>query len=96
MKQYLVLGRDGKDELALERRMGQRPQHFETARKLKSQQNFIVGGAMLDDNDKMIGSAMIVQFESPDELNKWLDNEPYINGKVWDSYEVIPFRVADV
>lgn len=96
MKQYLVLGRDGKDEQALERRMGQRPLHFETARKLKSQNNFIVGGAMLDDSDKMIGSAMIVQFETPEELKAWLDNEPYINGKVWDSYEVIPFRVADV
>lgn len=96
MKQYLVLGRDGKDEQALERRMGQRPQHFEGARKLKSQNNFIVGGAMLDDNDKMIGSAMIVQFETTDDLNEWLAEEPYINGKVWDSYEVIPFRVADV
>ncbi len=96
MKQYLVLGRDGKDENALDRRMQQRPLHFETARSLKAKDRFIKGGAMLDEEGKMIGSAMMVQFESEEELHAWLENEPYISGKVWESYEVIPFRVADV
>ena len=96
MKQYLILGKDGDDEQALDRRMGQRPKHFDGARHLKAHDNFVIGGAMLDDNGQMKGSAMIVQFETEDELNAWLADEPYITGKVWHSYEVIPFRVADV
>lgn len=87
---------DGKDENALERRMNSRPAHFDNARKMKANGNFITGGAMLDQAGKMIGSTMLVQFDSPEELQQWLDIEPYITGKVWEKIDIHPFRVADV
>ena len=96
MKQYLIIAQDGQDEGALDRRKNVRPNHLAGAKKLKENGNFVMGGAMLDDNNNMRGSIMIVQFESQDDFQKWYDNEPYITGGVWKAIEVRPFRVADV
>jgi uncharacterized protein len=96
MQQYIVYAWDGTDEDAQERRMTSRPAHFDNARKMKAAGNFVLGGAILDDNGKMIGSMMIVQFGSPEELEQWMQTEPYITGQVWKKIDVRPFRMADV
>jgi uncharacterized protein len=96
MNQYLITAYDGTDENALERRMNVRPFHLEGAKKLKENGNFIIGGAMLNDEGKMIGSTMILQFENPSDLQHWIAHEPYIQQKVWEKFEVKPFRVANV
>jgi uncharacterized protein len=96
MNQYLITAFDGTDENALDRRMSIRPFHLEGAKKLKENENFIIGGAMLNDEGKMIGSTMILQFENPEELQTWIDSEPYIQHGVWVKFEVKPFRVANV
>lgn len=96
MKQYLVIARDGKDDGALERRKNVRPNHLAGARKLKENNNFVIGGAMLDEENNMRGSIMIVQFESQEDFQKWYDNEPYITNGVWKDIEVKPFRIAEV
>jgi uncharacterized protein YciI len=96
MKQYLIIARDGKDDGALERRKNVRPVHLAGARKLKENNNFIIGGAMLDEDGNMRGSIMIVQFENQEKFQQWYDNEPYITGGVWKEIEVKPFRVAEV
>ena len=72
MLQYIVYAWDGTNDKALERRLNARPAHFECARKLKSENNFIPGGAMLADSCKMIGSTMVVQFETEERLRDWL------------------------
>jgi uncharacterized protein YciI len=76
--------------------MQSRPSHLEMARKLKANNNFVLGGAMLDAEGKMNGSMMVVQFETPEQLDAWMKEEPYIRGDVWRSIEVKPFRVANV
>jgi uncharacterized protein len=96
VKQYLIIAQDGKDDEALNRRKEVRPLHLAGAKKLKENNNFVIGGAMLDDDGNMRGSIMIVQFETKDGFQKWYDNEPYITGGVWKEIEVKPFRVADV
>ncbi|KAA8485279.1 hypothetical protein BDE36_2183 [Arcticibacter tournemirensis] len=96
MTQYLVTGTDYTDENALERRMAVREKHLEGARALKANNNFIVAGAVLNEEGKMTGSTMVVQFETKDDLNAWLENEPYIKEKVWETVDVKPFRVANV
>lgn len=77
----------------LDRRMAARPEHLAGAKALKANNNYVVGGAMLDDNEKMIGSVMIVQFENDEKMQEWYDNEPYIRDGVWKFVEVMPFRV---
>jgi uncharacterized protein YciI len=96
VKQYLIIANDGKDDEALDRRKEVRPLHLAGAKRLKEKNNFVIGGAMLDDDGNMRGSIMIVQFETQDDFQNWYDNEPYITQGVWKTIEVKPFRVADV
>jgi len=96
VKQYLIIAQDGKDEDALNRRKEVRPLHLAGAKMLKGNGNFIIGGAMLDEENNMQGSIMIVQFETQEDFQRWYDNEPYITQGVWKTIEVKPFRVAEV
>lgn len=93
---YVLHAYDYTDDKALERRMSVRSAHLEGARQLKAQGNFILGGALLNPDGKMIGSMMLVDFESETHLNEWLQNDPYVTGKVWEEIDVKPFRQAEV
>ena len=96
MNQYLVTAYDYVNEEALRHRMSVRPHHLDGARELKANGNYIVGGAILNDEGNMIGSVMIVQFETEEELQAWQQKEPYITQKVWETVDIKPFRVAGV
>lgn len=95
MKQYLINALDFTDEQALERRMQARQAHLENVKQLKSKGRYFIGGAILNDVGKMIGSTMIVQFETPEALQEWLNDDPYITSQVWDRIEIKPFKVAE-
>ena len=92
--QFLVVALDGKDEGAPARRQAVRESHLAGVMKLKEAGNMLTGGAILDNDGKMIGSACVVEFESRDDLDLWLDNDPYVVGDVWRDITVMPFRVA--
>lgn len=96
MNQYVITAYDYTDVDALNRRMNVRPHHLDGARELKASGNFITGGAILNDEGKMIGSVMILQFETDEELEAWKQRDPYITQKVWETIDVKPFKVADV
>lgn len=96
MIQYVIIAQDGKDEQALERRKKVRPTHLAGARKLKDNNNFVFGGAMLDEEGNMRGSVMVVQFDTEEDFKKWYSQEPYITEGVWKVIETRYFRVADV
>lgn len=94
MNQYLITGYDHTDEGALKRRMDVRQHHLDGAKELRDNNNYIMGGAILDDDGKMIGSVMVLQFETEEELEAWKQREIYITAGVWETVDVKPFRVA--
>ena len=96
MNQYLVTGYDYTDEGALERRMAVRPHHLDNVKVFKEKGNYIIGGAILDEEGKMIGSTMILQFETEEELDAWKLGEPYLTQKIWETVDVKPFKLATV
>ncbi|MDB5008224.1 MAG: hypothetical protein JWP45_2617 [Mucilaginibacter sp.] len=96
MNQYLITAYDYTDTEALQRRMNVRPHHLDEAKALKESGNYVLGGAILNDEGKMIGSVMILQFETEEGLAAWKQNEPYITQQIWESVDVKPFRVAAV
>ena len=96
MNQYLVTGYDYTDEGALQRRMDVRPHHLDGAKELKENGNYILGGALLNEKNEMIGSVMVLQFENEDALEAWKQSEPYITQKIWETVDVKPFKVANV
>ncbi|WDP89362.1 MAG: hypothetical protein HUN04_06340 [Desulfobacter sp.] len=93
--QFIVIGRDGTDENALERRMAAREEHLETAKKMHESGNWLYAAAILNDEGKMAGSMIVCEFESREALEKeWLDNEAYVRGKVWETVEIKEAAVA--
>jgi uncharacterized protein YciI len=96
MPQFLILADDYKDPDALTRRLSVRKEHLNRVRREKVEGRFIVGGAKLNDQGNMHGSMLVVQLEDEEAVRNWVNQDPYIIGKVWERVEILPFRVAEV
>ncbi|PLT35208.1 YciI family protein [Bacillus sp. V5-8f] len=94
--QYIVTAYDGTDEKAIDRRLKVREEHLEGVERRVKEGHHLYGGAILDDEGKMIGSMMVVDFPSREELDNWLKVEPYVMGNVWQKIDIQPFRVAPI
>jgi uncharacterized protein YciI len=92
--QFLLIAYDDTDEGALDRRMSARPEHLEKVADLKQNGEFLLGGAILNDNEKMIGSMIVYEFPDRKSLEERLKEEPYITKGVWQKIEIKPFRLA--
>ena len=94
--QFLLLAYDGTDPEALQRRLNVREEHLKRISLLKSSGEFLFGGAILDNNGKMIGSMIVYDFPDHQSLEEKLKDEPYITKKVWEKTEIQPFRIAKI
>lgn len=91
---FLVIAMDGTDEGALDRRMAAREEHIAGITKLKEQGRFISGGAIMDDDGKMIGSAVILDFPDRESVENCIAADPYTKGNVWQDVTIRPFRAV--
>ena len=91
--QFLVIGKDGKDEKAMERRMAVREAHLKLGDEMEASGERWYGCVMLNNDGKMIGSMAVLDFPSEKELKKYLKLEPYVVGKVWKTIEVYKCNV---
>ena len=92
--QFLVTAYDGTDDDAQARRSAARPAHIDGAKDLLDGGHVLIGGAILNDAGEMIGSSLVVEFENREQLDQWLQNDPYVTGNVWQDITVQPFRTA--
>ena len=88
--QFMIKALDGKDKLA--KRMEVRPRHLEGMEKLRS--HVICAGGLLDDEGKMKGSVLILDFQSRTDLDAYLASEPYVLESVWEKIEVETMNVV--
>jgi len=91
---YLVIAHDGTDEGALARRMAVREEHLAAARDLHESGVLQLGGALLSDELRMVGSAMVMEADSEVQLRATLEADPYRRGGAWQRFEIWPFRRA--
>ncbi len=85
---FVVTAMDYKDEEALNRRLKMRDAHLSGLSDLVAKGHFLSGGAILNADGKMIGSSAHVCFENEEQLYAWIDNDPYVLGKVWEQIDV--------
>jgi hypothetical protein len=90
MKQYVIKAYDGEGKL--DKRMEVRPRHFEGMEKMK--EHILCAGGMLDDDGKMIGSLLVMEFENREQLDEYLAHEPYVVEHVWERIEVERMNVV--
>ena len=93
---FIITGRDGSDAGAFERRMKVREEHMRGVDELVRNKRLLYAAAMLDDAGTMIGSTMIVDFESRTELDRYLETEPYMTGRVWEKIDVMPCKIPPI
>lgn len=88
--QFVVIGLDGTDSEAPARRQAVRQEHIAMGDKLLESGNLWYGAALLNDDGSMKGSMYVVSFLSKDEMQAWLDIEPYVVGDVWRDVTIHP------
>jgi len=91
--QFIVIGRDDSDEGAMVRRLAVRDNHLALAQQMKNTGELLYAAALLDESERMVGSAMIVEFDDRGALDAWLEVEPYVTGDVWRTVEVTLCKV---
>jgi uncharacterized protein len=92
--QFMLLGYDGADDDALTRRLAVREQHLALGDRLAAEGKLLFAAAILDSNDKMTGSMLVLEFPSRAELDAWLAVEPYVTGDVWREITILPAKVG--
>ena len=90
MMKSVVKAYDGEGKLP--KRMEVRSRHFEGIERVK--EHVVCAGALLDDEGKMKGSLLVMQYESREELDAYLAQEPYVVEGVWETIEVERMNVA--
>lgn len=88
--QFIIKAYDG--EGMLDKRMEVRPRHLEGIERVR--EHVICAGGLLDDEGKMKGSILIMEFENREQLDEYLANEPYVQEQVWQKIEVERMNVV--
>ena len=88
--QFMIKAYDGAGKL--EKRMEVRPRHLEGMARLGA--HVICAGGLLDEEGKMKGSALIMEFADRSELEAYLADEPYVQEHVWEKIEIERMNVV--
>ena len=88
--QFMIRAIDGAGKL--EKRMEVRAQHLENMSR--GEGRVLCAGGLLDDDGKMKGSLLVMEFETRAQLKQYLRTEPYIVSGVWETVEVEPMNVV--
>ncbi len=94
--QFIVTAWDFKDSESSKRRMDVREEHLSLVIKMKEEGHDLFAAAMINDEGAMIGSTMLMDFDSREDLDKWLEKEPYVKNKVWEDINVQVCKIPDL
>lgn len=90
--QFTIIARDDTAAGTLDKRLAARDKHMERIHAMKSEGTIIDGGALIDDDGKMIGSVVLCEFPDRAELDAYIQSETYFTQGVWKDISVLPFR----
>jgi len=86
--QFAVTAMDYTDDGALERRMQYREAHLAGVRRMIAEGRVLSGGGVLDDEGRMVGSSLHLDFPDRETLEACLREDPYTKGKVWERIDI--------
>jgi uncharacterized protein len=96
MKHFLVTAHDAHEGDTPAKREAAREAHLAGIQQLLEGGQFLFGGGLLDDDDKIVGSVLVMRFPDRAAFDEWLDNDPYTTTGVWGQVEVSPCRPAAI
>jgi uncharacterized protein len=90
MPHFVVYAKDkpGLDAIRAERRQSHR------ARLRKHEHPVIVriGGPLLADDGRMIGTMLIVEAQNKTEVKQFMSDDPYVRANLYESLEIVSFQ----
>lgn len=92
--EFLVVALDGTDAEARDRRMASREAHLAGIATLREKGIFLAGGAILDGDGNMVGSAVVYECPNRDAVERCVADDPYTKGDVWRNVTIYPFRMV--
>jgi uncharacterized protein YciI len=90
--QFTIIARDDTTKGTLDRRLAARAAHMERIHAMKADGSIIDGGALLDEEGKMVGSVVLCEFPDRKALDAYIESEIYFTDGVWKNIEILPFR----
>jgi len=94
MAQFVVMGMDGLDDGALERRLAVREAHLAYTDAARLDGKIKLAVAVQDDAvTKSIGSILLVEMDSKADVEAYVAQEPYVLGNVWQEVTIYPAAV---
>ncbi|KZT55571.1 hypothetical protein CALCODRAFT_498457 [Calocera cornea HHB12733] len=84
---FLIYAPDLPD--AAPRRAKVRPAHLAGNTERMDSGIFMLGGALLDEEGKMVGSSIVMRAESIDEVKAYVAQDVYFTDGVWDPEKLI-------
>jgi len=102
--QFVIWAPDYTDAEALNRRLAVRGQHIQKVVELFKTGVIKTGGVTitpetyLTESKKMSGSMLVVEMESLEAVRKYVEEDVYWSGNVWDKEKIVimPFAPAQV
>ena len=76
---------------ALEVRMTNRAAHLEYVAQLGSVVK-VAGPLLADDGETLIGSLLIIEFDTGNEAEQWMALDPYSRAGLFESVEIHPWK----
>ena len=86
--QFIITAYDGTDPAALSRRMSVRPRHLENIAKVREDGHVICAGGITDSDGQLKGSFLIMEFETREKLDEYMESEPYVTENVWQDIRI--------
>jgi uncharacterized protein YciI len=90
---FAIVAYDKLDAEAPARRKVARTEHFQRMKKAVEASRIHFAGSMLHDG-VMTCSIIVVDFPNREELNAWIEEEPYLKSGAWHDINVAPLFVA--
>lgn len=90
--QFTIIARDDTAAGTLEKRLAAREKHMERIHAMKAEGTILDGGALIDDDSRMIGSIVLCEFPDRASLQAYIDSEIYFTEGVWKDLTILPFK----
>lgn len=85
MKNFIVIAKDKNNFQEI--RLNNREKHLEYITNITSV-NIKIAGPLLGDNKNMKGSMLVIEANNIEEINKFLENDPYNKAGLFQSIEI--------
>ena len=92
---FMIIAQDANAAGTLEKRLAARQEHMQGIKARKLNGSIVDGGAILDEEGHMCGSAVFCDFESRAALEGYLEKEIYMQEGVWEEVRIYPVKRVD-